>query len=169
MREAILDGPIPGMAMTAELGARPWQSPPQYKTIEEALDYYIPRLSSEEVTAQLLDVLEMGVPVTTIANTMQTASVMEGKHSIDVGMLALPVLIEIIMLIADTANIEYETGLDKPEKIRGSLVEKAVAMFEDSDKEDEEPVLKEEEATDVIEDMSTAAKERAGGLMARRT
>lgn len=169
MREPILDGPIPGMAMTAELGARPWQSPPQYKTIEEALDYYIPRLSSEEVTSQLLDVLEMGVPVTTIANTMQTASVMEGKHSIDVGMLALPVLIEIIMLIADTANIEYETGLDKPEKIRGSLVDKAVAMFEDSDKEDEEPVLKEEEAKGVIEDMSSAANERVGGLMARRT
>jgi len=169
MREPILDGPIPGMAMTAELGARPWQSPPQYNTIEEALEYYIPRLSSEEVTSQLLDVLEMGVPVTTIANTMQTASVMEGKHSIDVGMLALPVLIEIIMLIADTANIEYETGLDKPEKIRGSLVDKAVAMFEDADKDTEEPMLDEEENTNLIEDMATAANERVGGIMARRT
>jgi len=169
MSEPILDAPIPGMAMTAELGDRPWQSPPQYNTIEEALEYYIPRLSSDEVTAQLLDVLEMGVPVTTVANTMQTASVMEGKHSIDVGMLVLPVLIELLMLIADTAGIDYETGLDRPEKIRGSLVDKAVAMFEDADKDTEEPMPDEEENTNLIDDMATAANERVGGIMARRT
>ena len=94
------DAPIPGQFLTAEL-ARPWQQPAQYTTVEEALDYYLPRLQSEEVSSQLLDVLEMGIPVTTVANTMQLGSVMEGKHSIDVGMLILPVLVELIMLIGD--------------------------------------------------------------------
>ena len=171
MIEPLLDAPIPGQSLTAELGARPWQNPPQYNTVEEVLDYYIPRLSSDEVAEQLLDVLEMGVPVTTIADTMQTAGIMEGKHSVDVGMLVLPVLIELIMFIADTAKIDYETGLEKPEKIRGTLVDKAVRKFElAKEKEsEEEPVLKEEEATEVIEGMATAAKERAGGLMGRRT
>ena len=96
MMQPSFDAPIPGQSLTHELGARPWQQPAQYTTVEDALDYYIPRLESEEVTNQLLDVLEMGIPVTTVANTMQLGSVMEGKHSVDVGMLILPVLVELI-------------------------------------------------------------------------
>jgi hypothetical protein len=159
----LLDGPIPGQNLTAELGSRPWQTPPQFTTVEEALDYYIPRLQSDEVTEQLLDVLEMGVPVTTVANTMQLASVMEGKHSVDVGMLVLPVLIEMIMLIADTAGIEYETGLQKDRtKVRGSLVSKALNRLQSEDGMEEEQPLEMEEAQEEI------MPEVTGGLMSRR-
>jgi hypothetical protein len=150
------DAPIPGQSLTAELGSRPWQQPAQYTTVEEALDYYLPRLQSEEVSSQLLDVLEMGIPVTTVANTMQLGSVMEGKHSVDVGMLILPVLVELIMLIGDTAGVKYTSGLEKDADIRGSLVDLAVSRFkagEDTPEEKEEPV---EEDTDT------------GGLMSRR-
>ena len=88
------DAPIPGESLTAELGSRPWQSPPQFATVEQALDYYLPRLQSDEVAEQLVDVLEMGIPVTTVANSMQLGAVMEGKHSVDVGMLVLPIMQE---------------------------------------------------------------------------
>lgn len=161
----LLDGPIPGQNLTAELGARPWQTPPQFSTVEDALDYYIPRLQSDEVTGPLLDVLEMGVPVTTVANTMQLASVMEGKHSVDVGMLVLPVLMEMIMLIADTAGIEYETGLQKGKsKVRGSLVNKALNRLQGEDDDEEEMSMTMEEP----EDMEEAPEEVTGGLMSRR-
>ena len=53
----------------------------------------------------------MGVPVTTKANTIQLSGVMEGKHSIDVGMLAIPVLMELIMFMAD----EEEASSTTPE------------------------------------------------------
>ena len=160
----LLDGPIPGQNLTAELGSRPWQTPPQFTTVEEALDYYIPRLQADEVTEQLLDVLEMGVPVTTVANTMQLASVMEGKHSVDVGMLVLPVLIEMLMLIADTAGIEYETGLQKGKsKVRGSLVNKALNRLQsEGDEEEEMPMTMEEPEEE------EAPEEMTGGLMSRR-
>lgn len=159
----LLDGPIPGQNLTAELGARPWQTPPQFATVEDALDYYIPRLQSDEVTGPLLDVLEMGVPVTTIANTMQLASVMEGKHSVDVGMLILPVLMEMIMLIADTAGIEYETGLQKGKsKVRGSLVNKALNRLQSEGDEEEMPMTMEEPEEE------EAPEEMTGGLMSRR-
>lgn len=163
----LLDGPIPGQNLTAELGSRPWQTPPQFTTVEEALDYYIPRLQADEVTEQLLDVLEMGVPVTTVANTMQLASVMEGKHSVDVGMLVLPVLIEMLMLIADTAGIEYETGLQKGKsKVRGSLVSKALNRLQSEDgMEEAQPLEMEEEQEETAEEMMP---EITGGLMSRR-
>ena len=158
------DAPIPGQSLTAELGSRPWQQPAQYTTVEEALDYYIPRLQSDEVSKQLLDVLEMGIPVTTIANTMQLGSVMEGKHSVDVGMLILPVLVELIMLIGDTAGVKYTSGLEKDADIRGSVVDLAVKKFKDEAEEEEDT----DGAEITIKEMKEAADERATGLMSRR-
>ena len=98
--ELPIDGPIPGQSLTAPLGDRPWQNPAQYGSAEEALEYYIPRIMESDFTDQLLDVIEMGIPLTTIANSLQLASVMEGKHSIDVGILIMPVIIELLELIA---------------------------------------------------------------------
>ena len=169
--EVMLDAPIPGQSMLMELGSRPWQQPSQMSTVEEAIDYYVTRIESEEVSTQLLDVLEMGVPVTTVANAMQSSSVMEGKHTVDVGMLVLPVLIELISLIADTANIKYTTGLEDDDRVRGSLVDKAVMKLNAKKIEDNVDAEKEEEEPEnemVIEEMKTAADKRAGGLMARR-
>jgi hypothetical protein len=169
MMQPPLDAPIPGQSLTHELGARPWQQPAQYTTVEDALDYYIPRLESEEVTDQLLDVLEMGIPVTTVANTMQLGSVMEGKHSVDVGMLILPVLVELIMLIADSAKVEYTSGLEKDKKMRGSLVDLAVSKFkEDKDKTKDSDIMEEKDDGKLVADsMKQAAEGRVGGLMSR--
>ena len=150
--------PIPGMGMTHELGARPWQTPYQYTTLEEALDYYIPRLSSEEVRRKLFDVLEMGIPVTSVANSIQLSSVMEGKHSVDIGMLILPILMEFIMLMADEVGIKYDNGMKKDKSIRESSIDLAISKLEEAgvtglDFDKKEESVEEEETT---------------GLMARR-
>ena len=71
LNEVVHDGPIAGQSLTAEYGARPWQSPPQYSTLEEALDWYIPKLTDKAFTSELFDIIEMGIPLTTIANSMQ--------------------------------------------------------------------------------------------------
>ena len=116
INQPLLDGPIAGQSLTAELGGRPWQNPTQYNTVDEAIEYYLERMSSEEFTDQLVDVLEMGVPVTNLANTIQMGSVMDGIHNIDVGMLVMPLIMEMIMLVAESSGIEYDDGLKNPNK-----------------------------------------------------
>ena len=111
-----LNAPIAGMSLTHKLGDRPWQKPPMYPTVEEAIDYYIERFQNEDVIDSILDVLSLNVPVTTIANSLQTGSVMEGKHTVDVGMLVIPVLMEMIMYIGDKNKVKYETGLTRKKK-----------------------------------------------------
>ena len=103
------DAPIPGMGMTAELGGRPWQSPPQYPTVEKAIEYYIERITTADFKSQLLDVLEMGVTVTAIVNTIQLSSVMEGIHTIDNAVIVSPHLYDIIIALADSFDVEYNT------------------------------------------------------------
>ena len=38
------NAPIPGEMLTAEMGARPWQRPPQFNTVEEVIDFYTDKL-----------------------------------------------------------------------------------------------------------------------------
>lgn len=109
--EPNLDVPIPGQSMTAELGARPWQNTPEYSTVDEAISYYMKKMSTDEFSIQLIDVMEMGVPLTDIANIIQLGAVTEGAHTVDIGILVIPVLIEMMMLIGDSAGVKYTTGL----------------------------------------------------------
>ena len=45
--EPVFDAPVPGSGLTAEPGSRSWKNPPQYSSVEDAVDYYVTRLSSD--------------------------------------------------------------------------------------------------------------------------
>ena len=115
-REVQVDAPIPGMSLTAPLGGRPWQQPPQMATVEEAIDYYLPKLMDREFLPELLTIIELGVPLTVLANTMQLASVMEGKHSIDVGMLVIPILVELMSNMAEANQVPFKSGMEREDQ-----------------------------------------------------
>ncbi len=155
------DAPIPGQSLTMELGARPWQNASRFTTVDDTIDYYMERMSSEEFMVQLAEVLESGVPVTSIANSIQLSSVMEGVHTVDVGMLVLPMIMEMLMMIGDSAGVKYDKGLENPNKpiLRDSTIAKAVAEYEA--KIEDKDVVQETEDKEVEDEEPT-------GLMARR-
>ena len=62
-----------GQSMLHELGARPWQNPPQYTTLEETVDFYISKMSTDEVANQVIDVLGW-VFCTDLAHVIQPMS-----------------------------------------------------------------------------------------------
>lgn len=162
-KEPNFDAPLPGMSLTAELGARPWQSPAQFATVDDTIDYYMSRMSTEEFMLQAVDIMEMGVPVSTLANTIQMGSVMEGIHSVDTGMLVIPVIMEMLMLLAESAGIDYDDGLNDPEskETRPSQLAKVMVKYQNTlDETDIEQVKEEKDEEEKEEPKS--------GLMARR-
>ena len=46
-QEPAFDAPIPGQSLTHEVGARPWQQPAQYPTVEGALEWYLSRFGRQ--------------------------------------------------------------------------------------------------------------------------
>lgn len=156
---SLFDSPVPGQGLTHELGGRPWQTPYQYATVDEAMEYYIDRLSDDDLSDKLLEVMETGVPLTTIANGLQLSSVMSGKHSIDVGMIVMPVLIEMMRLVGDSAGVEYDTGMEKKADLDDSTINAAVSKLRKKTQEAEP----EEDSEEPTEDEAPS-----GGLMARR-
>ena len=149
-----LNRPIPGQHLTSELGGRPWQSPPQYATVDDAMDWYLERFDNPELVQELLSVIESGVPLGTIANSMQLGAVLQGVHTIDVGMLIMPILIEIMKTLAEKTDTKYVMGdepveSDRPSdavldsalnKIKGMTIEE----MPDEDVEDDEEEMEEE-------------------------
>jgi len=160
-----LEAPVAGMALTHEVGARPWQTPPQQPTIQEAVQHYVNKMEDDSVSEQIIDILESGVPVTTLANTIQLAGVMEGRHTIDVGMLATPVIMEMIINMAEGAGIEYNTGMERDidEEVEDSRIvvgiEKARRELEKMDKEEDT----------MPEEITEEREEEPTGIMSRRT
>ena len=164
MEQPRLDAPRPGMGMTHELGARPWQTPPKLVKTDEVVQDYLIKMQDESFVKQLIGVLESGVPVTTLANTIQLAGVMEGRHSVDTGMLVIPVLMEMMMLIADKAGIKYNSGMDKDttEDTKDTMI---ASVLEEMTQELEK---KDTEETDSEEEQSTEMESEPMGLMSRR-
>ncbi len=174
LNRPLLDAPISGQHMTSELGGRPWQQAPQYATVDEAIEYYLDRMSSDEFTDQVVDVLEMDVPVTTLANTIQLGGVMDGKHTVDVGMLVMPLLMEMIMLVGDMADVKYDSGMENPNKgkTRDTLLESVRTKLQ-RELDNKEGMLFDEDGTEEsvpeeTEDKDIEESEEPKGLMARR-
>ena len=164
--EPNLDYPIPGMGMTAELGSRLWEQPPQLDTVDEATDFYMERMKQEDVQKGLIKVIDMGVPLTTIANAIQLANVMEGRHNIDIGVLMLPILVETMRYIAEEANIEYVTGMEEIKEKDDALALKVASKMID----EKEEVVEEEDVNKISETETTGVEivKPPKGLMSRR-
>jgi hypothetical protein len=160
--EVMIDAPIAGQSLTAELGNRPWQKPAQYTTVEEALDFYIPRLTDVETQDDLMNVIELGIPLTTIADALQSGGTMDGKHSIDVGILIIPVLIETLAYLAEEQGVEYVTGTEREVSDTPSSSTVALAIKKIKEKSDEPQEMEEPE-------VELEPEEPSGGLMSRRT
>ena len=168
--EPSFDAPLPGMSLTAEVGSRPWQNPPKYASVDEVVDHYVTRMVTPSRTEELLDIMELGVPVSSLADSLQMAGVMNGLHTVDVGVLVTPVIMETLAYMAEREGIEYELGMsptkegmeqDK-DKISDAKIALAMKKVNKSDSKDEDTSMDVEEPVEEKETMPTS-------LMARRT
>ena len=155
-----LSRPIPGQSLTHEVRARPWQNPPQFNTVEESMDWYLERFNNPDLVQELLAIMESGVPISTIANSMQLGAVLQGVHSIDVGVLIVPIIMEILRTLAEKTDTKYVIG-DEPEETdrpSDAVLDSALNKIKSVEAQD----MPEEEQ--VEEDVD----EEPMGLMARR-
>ena len=159
-----LDAPIPGQGLTAPLGGRPWQRPPEFSTPEQALAFYVEKITDKRTSKKMFDLLELGLQLDKLVDTMQLGGVMEGLHSVDVGMIIAPALHEVITGMADKVGVKYTSmttvNEDAPTESQVAVVmdelraEDKTLSVQDKKSEEEVP---EEEAEKVVR-----------GLMARK-
>ena len=128
----------------------------------------IPELLNKlDLTGCTVSIDAMGTQ-TNIAETMTLVGTMEGKHSVDVGILVLPVIMETMMLIGDSAGVEYTTGLEEGKELDQDVL--AAATIDKMINNSSSSTQKEIDTTNeevIVEDKPIEEKV-SSGLMARR-
>lgn len=166
-KEVKLTAPVPGMSLTAEPKSRPWRRPYDMTTVDEVATYYMDRMMNPEFTDGLAEQVEVGFPLAFIADVWISASTMEGVHSVDLGALVAPVVIEMMKALLDEEGISYEVG-DERDEVRMSEKEMIKLRDELVGKDDLEstdmPEMTEEVATEEMPEEEQSPR----GLMSRK-
>ncbi len=113
--ETRIRAPIPGQSLTDEPRGYAWERPPELTTPEQALQFYLPRITNKEAIEDIMLALENGFPLSTLVKGIYMNGVMEGKHSIDVGMLVIPILVELMSNMAEANQVPFKSGMEREE------------------------------------------------------
>lgn len=106
----------PGISWTAEPRSRPWSNPPKLVKVSEIAQGYIDNLSTPSAINNALGAIETGVPLAALANALMLASVASGVHTIDAGILVTPVIIEMLVTLAEIHGVEYQVFEKDPDE-----------------------------------------------------
>lgn len=96
----------PGISWTAPSQSRAWLRPPAEVDVTALANQYMAMLGSPQAANDTLDALETEVPIAIIAETIMLAGVNKGIHTIDAGILVMPVIMETLKTIADMHDIK---------------------------------------------------------------
>jgi hypothetical protein len=105
----LFQAPVPGQALTDSPRNAPWERPAEYNTVEEVVGLYIKNIAKDDVLDDIAVAFELGADLKTMTETIMLSGAMKGVHTVEVGMLAGPVVASFIK----AAMVDY--GVDVPE------------------------------------------------------
>lgn len=146
----------PGVSWTAPPKSRPWLNPPKDTDIVTIANTYISVLGSPETMNDVLDALDTQMPLSLIAESFVLGGVSTGKHTLDAGVLVMPVVIEVLKTIAALNKIDVVTfpkELEKGMTIHPRVLKQVIAQTTEAAAESAKP--------------ATEAAPVAKGLMSR--
>ena len=170
MTEAALMAAVPGQSLTDYPKNYPWERPPEITDPNDAIKFHIDRVSDPDVIDNVLDALELGVPVKTLSDSMMTGAVASGIHSIDTSLVVEPIVRDLIMKAADMAGVKYKETF-KPDDLtltqRASLFDDVVESTPEGERDKGFELVKEAAESIKEEPVEEETKEEPKGLMAR--
>jgi hypothetical protein len=170
MTESALMAAVPGQSLTDYPKNYPWERPPEMIDPNEAIKFHIDRVSDPDIIDNVLDVIEFGVPVKTLSESMMTAAVASGVHSIDVSLIVEPIVRDFIMKAADMAGVKYKETF-KPDELtvtqRASLFDDVVESTPEGERDKGFELVKEAAESMQEEPVEETTEEEPKGLMAR--
>lgn len=170
----MMQGPIPGNSLTDEPGAFAWEQPPMMNDPEQVLDHYMKGLTSEEIADNILDMLDIGMPISVVSATILDRGIMEGLHTVDMKLIVQPQIALVMKQMAEEAGIDYKEtmkdyidteGLKKDAKLQRMALKLKKRVMDRAGKMDEGDVLEQQVAEDILEEQPENDKPQ--GLMAK--
>lgn len=137
----------PGVSWTDPEKGRPWTQPPKMTNISDVAQAYVTMLSSDKSISSILSAIETKVPLASLAEGMMLTGVARGEHTIDAGILVMPVIIEMLKTVAEihgSDNFVFPDDVTEDDIIMSDrVVKKALAKLTEktADASTETPVV----------------------------
>lgn len=131
----MFSGPIPGQSLTHEPRSMPYEKPPQFTKLSEAMNFLMDQLTQPVHLKKMLALMGAGMPIEAIARTILFSGFSLGKWSPDLGLLMYkPTMLSLISLahragLKDTPVV-MPSSLDKYIKNRTGMHAMAGSMNE---------------------------------------
>ena len=106
-----LEAPIPGQSLTSEPKNVPWEYPARITEPMDALEFHMKQLTDENTVDNIMEMLEVGIPISVVASSMLTVAVMDGEHSVDVKLIIKPFVENHIKSLAEVTGIDYKMSM----------------------------------------------------------
>lgn len=165
----LFQAPIPGQSLTDTPRNAPWERPSEYNTVEDAVTHYIRTLSDDNTMDDIAMAFEMGADLKTMTEVLMLSGSMKGLHTVEVGMLAGPVVASYIKAAMQTYGVDtpetpisYEEVSTANEKRRlATVIEQAIEQaIADGAPEGDTGVAMLQEALAATEQEATPAEEQ---------
>lgn len=142
-----VDGPIPGENFTSDTRNYPWHRPPEYTSLDDAIEASVEKLTEEKSVFGLLSLLQNGMSVAAATDIFVTSGIGSGKWTPDFALLLAGPVARTIKMLADGYGIEYRMGIEDNEPLPSPQALKEMMKIE------------EEKAGDIGEAVSGAVTE----------
>lgn len=111
------DGPLGGEAWTFERKSKPWDAPPQFADSEQALRRTFRRLLTPKMTKQVLNMMELGLPIDYAVEGVLLEGFRQGKFGAPAMTMMVGPLTVIMWRMAESAGIRPILSNELPGKV----------------------------------------------------
>jgi len=117
----------PLYSLTQDQRKYKFRQPPEMTDFDQIVEYYIERVSEEDVLDDIIYVLETGLPLENLVKLIIRSAVMEGRHTIENGFLVRPILFEYLKGLATQANIEFKEAFTNKKGSEDKILARAIS------------------------------------------
>lgn len=126
--QVALSRPVPGQSLTHAVGQMPWQHPPQFTKLEEALNFIMDQVTEPLHLKEMFRLFDLGISVDEMTRVIIFAGFTTGKFTPDLGIMLYKPLLLGIMAIAHRAGMK-DTRVLQPHKMQDSNQLQRVKML----------------------------------------
>jgi len=99
---------IPGISLTNDpANPKPFEKAPEFTDVQKAQEHLFESLVDPEKIPTLLEIINMGVPLTSVAQSILFAGFNKGKWNPDLYLLLIEPCIYILLFICEQSGVDY--------------------------------------------------------------
>jgi hypothetical protein len=126
-----MEAPIPGQSLTNNPDEpRPWEKPPTYTNLNEALHGLFDIMIDEEMYINIVTALGEGMPVTNLAQVFLEDGFKKGAWNADLMLLLAEPIMYMLMSMAEKAGVKYKVDEEDDPNIEDATPEEDVETLQ---------------------------------------